>query len=83
VKSSQKAAIIQKATKNTDERLTDHLKNAEHHLIEAVKLFSGEKNLSRRVGYSERLSLAQETITSLYREELIRIRGPLKVKRKK
>lgn len=73
MKSSQKPAIIQKTTKNTEDLLADHLKNAEHHLIEAVKLFLGAKKVERRPDYSRRLIQAQETITALYREELIRI----------
>jgi hypothetical protein len=64
---------------NSDDELADHLKKAEHHLIEAVKLFS-EKNPPNRVSaYINRLGRAQELVTGLYREELIRIRGPIKL----
>lgn len=69
--------------KTPDEQLSEHLEKAEHHLIEAVKLFSGPRMVSRRVGYQKRLENAQEAITGLYREELVRIRGPLKQKRQK
>jgi hypothetical protein len=60
-----------------DDRLAEHLKQAEHHLIEAVTLFSGPRKVARRVGYQSRLENAQEAITGLYREELVRIRGPI------
>lgn len=61
---------------SVDDQLAEHLKQAEGHLIGAVKLFSERKNLSRRVGYFPRLVRAQELITGLYREELVRQRGP-------
>jgi len=73
---------LPKKTTSIDKELTEHLKQAEHHLIGAVKLFSEEKKLSRRVGYYSRLIRAQETITGLYREELVRVRGPQRLKRK-
>lgn len=79
----KKPAIVQKATKNADVDLATHLKEAEKHLIAAVKLFSGQKKVSRRPGYTQRLISAQETITGLYREELVRIRGPIQSRRKK
>jgi len=66
---------------SVDDRLAEHLEQAEHHLIGAVKLFSEEKKLSRRVGYFSRLVRAQETITGLYGEELVRMRGPMRTKR--
>jgi hypothetical protein len=78
MRAPQKAGIVQKATKNADDQLAEHLKHAEHHVIEALKLFSGPKDTLRRVGYYSRLISAQETITALYREELVRIRGPIK-----
>lgn len=83
MKSSKKAAIVAKSTKSIDAALADHLKHAEDHLIEAVKLFSGPKKPQRRPDYTQRLIKAQETITTLYREELVRIRGPLGIKRRK
>lgn len=61
-----------------DDQLTNHLKVAEEHLIEAVKLFADRKQLTRRVGYLTRLVRAQEIVTGLHGEELIRARGPLK-----
>lgn len=60
---------------STDEQLSEHLKQAEEHLIGAVKLFSEKRSLSRRVGYFPRLVRAQELVTGLYREELVRLRG--------
>lgn len=63
---------------SADDELAEHLKQAEHHLIEAVKLFSGPRRPVRGGGYYSRLEKAQEAITWLYREELVRIRGPLK-----
>ena len=69
-----------------DVRLADHLKQAEEHLIEAVRLFEQQNRPDRTQHYVERLTRAQELVTSLFREELIRIRGPIKIaarKRKK
>lgn len=81
--SRSKIEIVRKTTKNKDAQLAEHLEQAEHHVIEALKLFSGPKDALRRPGYYQRLNSAQEAITSLYREELIRIRGPLPKGRKK
>jgi hypothetical protein len=64
---------------NKDQELTDHLKKAEEHLIEAVKLFSDKKPPKRTLAYMTRLERAQETVTGLLREELVRIRGPIKM----
>lgn len=69
--------------KNVDEELAGHLREAEAHLIAAVELFSGDPKPKRRVGYQGRLEQAQEAITTLYREELVRIRGPQRPERKK
>lgn len=60
-----------------DELLADHLKQAEAHLIAACKLFSGPQKPNRVPTYWQRLHRAQEAVTWLYREELVRIRGPL------
>lgn len=68
---------------SVDEQLAEHLKQAEHHLIAAVELFLGEEKPQRRVGYQGRLTQAQEAITTLYAEELVRIRGPQRPERKK
>lgn len=59
-----------------DDQLTEHLKQAETHLIEAVTLFNERRQLTRRRGYYTRLVNAQESVTTLYREELVRERGP-------
>ena len=66
---------------SVDDRLSEHMKNAEEELIGAVNLFSEHKQLSRRVGYFTRLVRAQELITGLHREELVRQRGPLRRKK--
>lgn len=63
---------------SVDDRLAYHLEHAEAHLIEAVKLFERTQRPSRHPDYLRRLIRAQETVTTLYREELIRIRGPIK-----
>lgn len=63
-----------------DERLAEHLSQAEIHLIAAVELFAKKVHPDRPIGYIERLTRAQETVTSLMREELVRIRGPIRVK---
>jgi hypothetical protein len=68
---------------NPDEELAYHLKHAEEHLIKAVELFFREHKPERHKDFVERLTRAQETVTWLFREELIRIRGPIKVKLKK
>jgi hypothetical protein len=79
--------IVQKTTKGkpkttnaVDAELAEHLKQAEYHLIAAVKLFSGHRPPSRVGTYLQRLERAQEAITGLYREELVRIRGPVRKK---
>lgn len=64
---------------NADQVLADHLKKAEEHLIEAVKLFENKKPPKRTLDYMAKLGRVQETVTSLYREELVRIRGPIKM----
>lgn len=69
-----------KVALSLDDQLTEHLKQAEHHLIEAVKLFSRPRHPNRVPTYLQRLQRAQETITALYREELVRVRGPLSKK---
>ncbi len=74
---------VKKRTPNpqsADKLLADHLKQAEEHLIAAVQLFVDHQNLKRRTGYLPRLIRVQETLTSLYGEELVRIRGPHKPK---
>ena len=68
---------------SVDAELAEHLNQAEDHLVKAVELFLRPSAPKRRVGYLSRLSGAQEAITSLNREELLRIRGPQNPKRKK
>jgi hypothetical protein len=62
-----------------DVALAHHLKKAEEHLIEAVKLFGKKHPPDRHHDFVERLGRVQERVTTLHREELIRIRGPIKV----
>lgn len=76
----KKAAIVQKAASSVDDELTNHLQQAEDHLIAAVELFTKRKSPDRTGDYIQRLTKAQETVTLLLREELVRIRGPLKMK---
>jgi hypothetical protein len=83
-KSNRKLQSIPLITpKTVDDELAEHLKQAEHHLIGAITLFSGPRRPTREGTYLRRLTGAQETITWLYRQELIRIRGPFKPKRGK
>jgi hypothetical protein len=70
--------MARKKPPSVDDLLAEHLKQAEHHLIEALNLFSRQKKPIREGWYLKRLGGAQETVTALYRGELIRIRGPLK-----
>lgn len=72
-----------KNPKGVDDELAEHLQDAEHHLIAAVELFSRDVRPERRAGYQGRLIQAQEAITTLYREELVRIRGPQRPRKKK
>jgi hypothetical protein len=65
-----------------DDQLTNHLREAENHLIAAVKLFARKAPPERHKDYLPRLVRAQEGVTTLLREELIRIRGPLRAARK-
>lgn len=74
---------VPKKPTSVDDQLAEHLKQAEHHLIGAVELFLGEEKPQRRMGYQGRLQQAQEAITTLYAEELVRIRGPQRPERKK
>lgn len=72
---AKKAEVIA----SNEDQLTHHLKAAEEHLIEAVKIFERRHPPKRSLGYIDRLVRAQEMVTLLYREELIRIRGPIKM----
>lgn len=64
---------------NPDRELADHLKHAEEHLIAAVKLFEKKRAPKRTLDYIAKLGRMQEGVTTLYREELVRIRGPIKM----
>ena len=68
---------------DADKQLADHLRKAEEHLIAAVELFKGKGAPKRTLAYMARLDRAQEMVTGLFREELIRIRGPIKMTVKK
>lgn len=83
MKNAQNTVIVQKVVKNVEDQLAHHLKEAEDHLIAAVKLLSGQSKPLRRESYCQQLIRAQEAITSLYREELVRIRGPIGIRRMK
>lgn len=76
VKTKEKIADV---VMSADEKLADHLKQAEEHLIAAVKLFELKPRPERTHAYLERLTRAQEMVTTLFREELVRIRGPIKM----
>lgn len=76
---AQKVAFASKH-KTIDDELAAHLERAEEHLIAAVKLFARKTPPKRNTDYQQRLTRAQELVTTLFREELVRIRGPLKVK---
>jgi type III secretory pathway lipoprotein EscJ len=81
-----KQVMVSKAVKSVDQELADQLNIAEEALIKAVELFRGEngrKVPERPEIFLKRLRTAQELITTLYREELVRIRGPIKVVLKK
>lgn len=69
-----------KVEMSVDDQLSDYLKTAEEALIKAVKLFADKDKLNRRVGYLTRLVRAQELVTGLFREELVRQRGPHRAK---
>lgn len=76
-------SIPDQKSKPADDELAEHLRQAEHHLIAAINLFSRPRGPIREVTYQRRLTEAQEAITWLYRKELVRIRGPLRPKRSK
>lgn len=70
---------VVKAAVSSDQKLADHLRIAEENLIAAVKLFEAKQHPQRTLDYLSRLTRAQEMVTHLFREELIRIRGPIKM----
>ena len=67
--------------KTSDQRLAHHLEQAENHLISAVEMFGKTDKPVRNELFVRRLTKTQETVTVLYREELIRKRGPFRVPR--
>lgn len=71
----KKAAVIA----SNEEQLAHHLNRAEDHMIEAVKIFERRHPPKRSLAYIDRLTRVQEGVTSLHREELVRIRGPVNV----
>lgn len=77
---AKKTRATKKALKiaSIDDLLAMHLEKAEEHLIAAVKLFEKKTKPERHASYIAKLIRAQEMVTTLYREELIRIRGPIK-----
>jgi hypothetical protein len=69
--------------KSVDAQLAEHLLRAEESLIAALELFSKGKRPERPSEYLKRLTRAQELVTSIYREELVRKRGPIRLRPKK
>jgi hypothetical protein len=72
-----------RVAKGVDGELMEYLRIAEEALISALQLFGDHPKLERRIGYLTRLVRAQELVTGVYAEELVRARGPHKVKRRK
>lgn len=68
-------------SKSPDQRLAHHLEQAEDHLISAVEMFGETDKPVRNELFVRRLTKTQETVTALYREELVRRRGPFRVPR--
>ena len=66
-----------------DSALAKHLEQAELSLISAVELFGRTDKPVRDDIYRKRLTQAQETVTHLYGQELVRIRGPLRAPRRR
>lgn len=66
-----------------DQRLAQHLEQAEAHLIGAVELFQSANKPVRDDIYVKRLTQAQETVTHLYGQELVRIRGVVRMPRRR
>lgn len=70
------------SAKSIDDQLAGHLLRAEESLIAALELFSKGKGPDRVPDYLKRLTRAQELVTTLMREELVRKRGPIRLKRR-
>lgn len=80
----QKITPIKAALLGTsDEKLCYHLEQAEDHLIQGILLFEEKDRPDRDSGYRRRLTRAQETVTGLYGEELVRKRGLVRDTRSK
>jgi len=83
ISNNKEGMKVRRKSRSVDDQLTHHLEQAEDHLIKAVTLFNERPNLSRRRGYYTRLVGAQEAITTLHREELVRVRGPMRPRKRK
>ncbi len=69
------------ASKTPDKELAYNLEQAEIHLISAVELFGKVNKPVRDDIYVKRLTNAQESVTHLHRQELVRQRGPQRAPR--
>lgn len=76
---AQKVAFAAKH-RTIDDELAAHLEKAEEHLIAAVKLFARKAPPQRHKDFLDKLTRHQEGVTGLFREELVRMRGPMSVK---
>lgn len=77
-----KPVLQVKSVKSVDDQLAEHLLRAEESLIAALKLFAKGAGPERSSDYLKRLTRAQEMVTTLLREELVRKRGPIKLRRR-
>lgn len=75
-----KQVLKAKAVKSVDDQLADYLLRAEESLIAALELFSKGKGLDRPSESLKRLTRAQEMVTTLLREELVRKRGFIRLR---
>lgn len=78
-----KQAQVAKQIRSVDQELAEHLEKAEEHLIAAVKMFAKKNKPARHPDYVARLTRVQEGVTTILREELVRLRGPIRVTIKK
>lgn len=78
---TKKKSTNEKA-KSIDAELAEHISKAEHHLIEAVLLFEKDGTVRTRA-FQDRLTRAQEIVTSLNSEELIRARDATTKRKRK
>jgi hypothetical protein len=70
-----KPKITSSTVNSIDKELATHLKKAEEHLIAAVKLFARKSPPERHADFLKRLVRAQELVTWVRRDELVRARG--------